>query len=248
MTSITFQCSLRHAFHRCVRTFAMPAVVAWLAGFGVLAVPVISSAELITVTGTITVDADDGASFKAGDTFGYSFTFNDATTDTSSSTFNAQFSAGVSAFSLTRDASNTGTWDPASGTFTVSPIANMSVNANGDSVTLQVRGSGFPDLNGVSFFDVGLSFGFGGVYDFVDTGIGQTFAQMAGVSPVNFALASFQNAEIRDTSLQGPTLSASVTVPEPATVVSLGGAAVLWMLIGCRRAAWRGRRCPEDRS
>jgi len=242
MTSITFQCSLRHAFHRCVRTFAMPAVVAWLAGFGVLAVPVISSAELITVTGTITVDADDGASFKAGDTFGYSFTFNDATTDTSSSTFNAQFSAGVSAFSLTRDASNTGTWDPASGTFTVSPIANMNVNANGDSVTLQVRGSGFPDLNGVPFFDVGLSFGFGGVYDFVDTGIGQTFAQMAGVSPVNFALASFQNAEIRDTSFEGPTLSASVAVPEPATVISLGGAAVLWMLIGGRRAARRGRR------
>ena len=56
----------------------MPAVVAWLAGFGVLAVPGISSAELITVTGTITVDADDGAPFKAGDTFGYSFTFNDA--------------------------------------------------------------------------------------------------------------------------------------------------------------------------
>jgi len=236
MTSITFRCSLRSTFHRCVRTFAMPAVVAWLAGFGVLAVPVISSAELITVTGTITVDADDGASFKAGDTFGYSFTFNDATTDTSSSTFNAQFSAGVSAFSLTRDASNTGTWDPASGTFTVSPIANMSVNANGDSVTLQVRGSGFPDLNGVPFFDVGLSFGFGGVYDFVDTGIGQTFAQMAGVSPVNFALASFQN------------VSASVAVPEPATVISLGGAAVLWMLIGCRRAAWRGRRRPEGRS
>jgi len=248
MTSITFRCSLRSTFHRCVRTFAMPAVVAWLAGFGVLAVPVISSAELITVTGTITVDADDGASFKAGDTFGYSFTFNDATTDTSSSTFNAQFSAGVSAFSLTRDASNTGTWDPASGTFTVSPIANMNVNANGDSVTLQVRGSGFPDLNGVPFFDVGLSFGFGGVYDFVDTGIGQTFAQMAGVSPVNFALASFQNAEIRDTSFEGPTLSASVAVPEPATVISLGGAAVLWMLIGCRRAAWRGRRRPEDRS
>jgi hypothetical protein len=248
MTSCTFHRSLRHASRGYVGTFVMPAVVAWLSGVSVLAVPGISSAELITVTGTITVDADDGASFKAGDTFVYSFTFNDATIDTASQTFNGQFNAGVSAFSLTRDASNTGTWDPASGTFTVSPIANMNVNANGDSVTLQANGSGFPDLNGVPFFDVGLSFGFGGVYDFVDTGIGQTFAQMAGVSPVNFALASFQNAEIRDTSFQGPTLSASATVPEPATVVSLGGAAVLSMLIGCRRAAWRGRRRPEDRS
>lgn len=78
MTSLTFRRSLRHASRGCVRPFAMPAVVAWLAGFGVLAVPGISSAELITVTGTITVDADDGTSFKAGDTFAYSFTFNDA--------------------------------------------------------------------------------------------------------------------------------------------------------------------------
>ena len=221
MTSLTFRRPLRHASRGCVRLFALPAVVAWLAGFGVLAVPGISSAELITVTGTITVDADDGVSFKAGDTFVYSFTLNDATTDTSSSTFNAQFNAGVSAFSLARGGSNTGTWDPASGTFNVSPLSNMSVNANGDSVTLQARGSGFPAINGVAFFDVGLSFSFSGVYDFVDTGSGQTFAQMVGVSPLNFALAPFQNAEIRDTNFQGPSLSASVAVPEPATLAKL---------------------------
>lgn len=247
MTSLTFRRSLCHASRGCVGTFAAPAVLAWLAGFGMLAVPESGSAELITVTGTLTVDADDGASFKAGDTFVYSFTFNDATTDTSSSTFNAQFNAGVSAFSLTRGGSNAGTWDPASGTFTVSPLSNMSVNANGDSVTLQARGSGFPAINGVAFFDVGLSFSFSGVYDFVDTGSGQTFAQLVGVSPLNFALAPFQNAEIRNTDFLGPSLSASVTVPEPATVVSLGGAAVLWMLTGCRRKAWRTRRGIEVR-
>jgi len=213
MTSCTFHRSLRHASRGYVGTFVMPAVVAWLSGVSVLAVPGISSAELITVTGTITVDADDGASFKAGDTFVYSFTFNDATIDTASQTFNGQFNAGVSAFSLTRvtrDASNTGTWDPASGTFTVSPIANMNVNANGESVTLQANGSGFPAINGVAFFDVGLSFVFPNPpYDFVDTGSGQTFAQMVGVSPLNFAAASSQFAEIRDTNFQGPSLSAT---------------------------------------
>lgn len=78
MTAFTFRRPLRHASRGCVRPFAMPAVVAWLASFGVLAVPGISTAELIPGTGTITVDADDGASFKAGDTFAYSFTFNDA--------------------------------------------------------------------------------------------------------------------------------------------------------------------------
>lgn len=248
MTSCTFHRSLRHASRCYAGTFVMPAVVAWLSGFSVLAVPGISSAELITVTGTITVDADDGASFKAGDTFVYSFTFNDATTDTASQTSNGQFNAGVSAFSLARGGSNTGTWDPASGTFTVSPILNMSVNANGESVTLQANGSGFPDLNGVAFFDVGLSFVFPNPpYDFVDTGSGQTFAQMVGVSPLNFAAASSQFAEIRDTNFQGPSLSASVAVPEPATVVSLGGAAVLWIMTGCSRKAWRTRRRIEVR-
>ena len=198
-------------------------------------------AELITVTGTITVTADDGDSFKTGDTFIYGFTFNDATIDTDIQTYNAQFKDGVSAFSLTRGGSNTGTWDPASGTFTVSPIANMNVNANGEFITLQATGSGFPDLNGVAFRDVVLSYGFSGVYDFVDTGSGQTFAQMVGVSPLNFALASSQSAEIRNMAFppEGPLLSASVTapIPEPGTWASMaifaGGAAY---------AGWRRRR------
>jgi hypothetical protein len=202
-------------------------------------------AALIVVSGTITVNADDGASFKAGDTFGYSFTFNDATTDTNPFTYSAQFNAGVSAFSLTRGGSNAGTWDPASGTFTVSPIANMNVNANGESITLQATGSGFPDLNGVAFRDVVLGYGFSGVYDFVDTGSGQTFAQMVGVSPLNFALASSQSAQIRDQAFPpaGPTVSASVTtapIPEPGTWATMaifaGGAAF---------AGWRRRKCAK---
>lgn len=196
-------------------------------------------AELITVTGTITVTADDGDSFKTGDTFTYGFTFNDDTIDTDSQTYNAQFKDGVSAFSLTRSVSNTGTWDPASGTFDVSPFGNMSVGANSDSITLQARGSGFPDINGVAFFDVGLTFSFAGVYDFVDTGSGQTFAQMVGVSPLNFAMASSQFAEIRDTNFQSPALSASVTapIPEPGT-----WAAMAIFAGGAAYAGWRRRR------
>ena len=194
---------------------------------------------LIVVSGTITVDADDGDSFKLGDTFIYSFTFNDATTDTNPLTYSAQFRDGVSAFSLTRGVSNTGAWNPASGTFDVSPFGNMNVGANSDSVTLQARGSGFPAINGVAFFDVGLTFVFSGVYDFVDTGSGQTFAQMVGVSPLNFAMASSQFAEIRDTNFQSPALSASVTapIPEPGT-----WAAMAIFAGGAAYAGWRRRR------
>lgn len=220
----------------------MPAIAAWIATLGALAVPQSDAAQLITVNGTITVNADDGVSFKAGDSFAYSFTFNDSTTDTASQTFSAQFNAGVSAFSLVRDTSNTGTWDPAGGTFNVSPLSNMNLNANGDVITLQAKGSGFPDLNGIAFYDVGLTFDFSGIHDFIDTGSGQTFAQMVGVSPLDFTLASNHFAEIRNTDFQSPSLSASVTVPEPATIVSLGGGGVmLWIMTGRRRAALRNR-------
>jgi hypothetical protein len=181
-------------------------------------------AALITVNGTLTVDADDGASFKAGDKFAYSFTFDDQTIGVPTGSGGAQFQAGVSAFSLTRYGSNAGTWNPASGTFNVSPLKNMVVNANSDQITLQATGSGFPDLNGVAFFDVELAYSFSGVYNFFNEGPGQPFSewvgsQMRGGSPLNFAMASSQYAQIRAANFQSPTLSASVIagVPEPGT-------------------------------
>ena len=227
---------MRHAAALTTRTVKktssfLTGILAMLVAAGLLSSAGTARAALITVAGTITVDADYGDSFKLGDTFVYGFTFNDATIDTDSQTYNAQFKDGVSAFSLTRSGSNTGTWDPASGTFNVSPLGNMSLGANSDSVTLQARGSGFPSINGVAFFDVGLTFSFSNSpYNFVDTGSGQTFAEMVGVSPLNFAAAAFQYAEIRDTSYDSPSLSASVTspIPEPgtwaATALLVGGA------------------------
>jgi len=201
-----------------------------LVAAGLLSSAGTAQAALITVGGMITVDADYGDSFKAGDTFVYGFTFDDATIDTDIQTYNAQFRDGVSAFSLTRSGSNTGTWDPASGTFDVSPFGNMIVGANSDSITLQARGSGFPSINGLSFWDVGLTFDFSyPPYNFVDTGSGQTFAEMVGVSPLNFAAAT-SFAEIRDNFSFSPLLSASVTapIPEPgtwaATALLVGGA------------------------
>ncbi len=190
---------------------------------GSLSVPAHSA--IITVGGLITVTADDGASFKTGDTFTYSFTFDDQTVDTASETFNARFNAGVSAFSLSRGVANVGTWDPAAGTFAVAPVMNFIAGANSDSVTIQANGSGFPAINGQPFFDIGLTYSFSGVRDFVDTGSGQTFAQVVGVSPLDFATASSTFAEIRDTNFVSPALTMTV-VPEPSTcVMALAGVA-----------------------
>jgi hypothetical protein len=182
---------------------------------------------IITVGGLISVTADDGASFKTGDTFTYSFTFDDQTVDTEIQTFNARFNAAVSAFSLSRGVANVGTWDPAAGTFAVAPVMNFIAGANSDSVTIQATGSGFPAINGQSFFDVGLTFGFRNVRDFVDTGSGQTFAQVVGVSPLDFATASSTRAEIRNTNFVSPALTMTVApVPEPSTyAMALAGVA-----------------------
>jgi hypothetical protein len=192
---------------------------------GLLAVP--AHGAIITVGGLITVTADDGASFKTGDTFTYSFTFDDQTVDTATETFNARFNAGVSAFSLSRGGANVGTWDPAAGTFTVAPVMNFIAGANSNAVTIQATGSNFPAINGQPFFDVGLTFSFNGVQDFVDTGSGQTFAQVVGVSPLDFATASSRSAEIRNNNFVSPTLTMTVApVPEPSTyAMALAGLA-----------------------
>jgi hypothetical protein len=192
---------------------------------GLLAVP--AHGAIITVGGLITVTADDGASFKTGDTFTYSFTFDDQTVDTATETFNARFNAGVSAFSLSRGGANVGTWDPAAGTFTVAPVMNFIAGANSNAVTIQATGSNFPAINGQPFFDVVLTFSFSGVQDFVDTGSGQTFAQVVGVSPLDFATASSRSAEIRNNNFVSPTLTMTVApVPEPSTyAMALAGLA-----------------------
>lgn len=208
--------STRIAFGRGLQLNELGFVVAWLA-VGAIGFPSgVARGATITVGGLITVTADDGASFKTGDTFTYSFTFDDQTVDTASETFNARFNAGVSAFSLSRGIANVGTWDPAAGTFGVAPVMNFIAGANSDAITIQANGSGFPAINGQPFFDVGLTFSFSGVQDFVDTGSGQTFAEVVGVSPLDFATASSTFAEIRNTNFASPALTMTV-VPEPST-------------------------------
>jgi len=212
--------SLRSAFGRGLRPNDLGFVVAWLAVGAVGFPPDVARGAIITVGGLISVTADDGASFKIGDTFTYSFTFDDQTVDTASETFNARFNLGVSAFSLSRGGANVGTWDPTAGTFAVAPVMNFIAGANSDAVTIQATGSGFPVMNGQPFFDVGLTFGFTGVRDFVDTGSGQTFAQVVGVSPLDFATASSTFAVIRNTDFASPALTMTVApVPEPSTWV-----------------------------
>ena len=200
-----------------------------------------ASAALITVSGSLTATSAAGTSIVVGDVFDYSFSFNDATVDSDAQTYNAQFSSGVSAVSLQRRVSNSGTWNPSSGTFTT---INFIVGANSDYITLQVQGTGFPSINGTAFFDLGLNFAWqSSTRNFTDTGSGQTFAQVVGVSPLNFATAdSYLFGEIRDANYNSPQFTMTVngagggaSVPEGSVLapLALGLGALL---------AGRGRR------
>ncbi len=203
--------------------------------------PVLGLAGTIAVSGQIVVSSDYGDSFKAGDTFNYSFSFDDQTIDSNSATHGAQFGSGVMAFALSRGDSNSGTWDPSVGVFMFDPEPNFSLNANGEGITLQLHGSGLPQINGADFLDIGLTYGWGGVRDFVDTGSGQTFAEIVGISPLDFSTASGFYAEIRDSNYEGPNLSMSVTaIPEPSTYATLVGLGALGV------AFWRRRRRAPD--
>ena len=200
-----------------------------------------ASAALITVSGSLTATSAAGTSIVVGDVFDYSFTFDDATVDSNSYTYNAQFGSGVSAVSLQRRGTNSGTWNPSGGTFTT---INFTANANAEGITLQAQGSGFPRIDGIAFFDLGLSFDWqSSTRNFTDTGSGQTFAQVVGVSPLNFGSADgFLFGEIRNANYSSPSFTMTVdgagggaSVPEGAVLapLALGLGALL---------AGRGRR------
>jgi len=210
----------------------------------ILAGPVTLSAAVIMVTGRITVAADYGTEFITGDTFGYSFSFDDLTTDTRSETYSAQFQSGVSAFSLTRGGANSGSWDPSSATFIVSPAFNFNANANSDSFTLQMKGTGLPQIGGKEFLDLSVSFDWTPeVRNFVDTGSGQTFAELVGTSGLDFSTANSFFAEFRNTDYAGPSLTMqTVVVPEPAAFAAIAGAFSLALVVTRRRHAGGKRR------
>ena len=201
-------------------------------------VPTLSHAASISVSGQLTVSANYGSEFVTGDTFNFSFTLDDTTTDSRFETFAGQFSPGVSGFSLVKG-SGAGTWNPSTGVFAA--VNNFATNANGESVTLQVGGSGFPQIGGSNFLDVGLTFAWtSSVRDFVDTGSGQTFAEQVGTSGLDFSTAnSYFYAELRNASFAGPQMTMSVTgaptaVPEP-TSYAAGPLALLCAILYRRR-------------
>ncbi|MCH9003474.1 MAG: hypothetical protein IIC02_12960 [Planctomycetes bacterium] len=115
------------------------------------------SAAIINRTVVLKIDVSSVVEIPVGDKFLISLSFDDSALDTDPSTFGGAFPDALQSYSISRNPENLGTWDAACGTPDLDRD-NFVTNANGDSMTIQMLGTGFPAGSPGEFRDVGLVF------------------------------------------------------------------------------------------
>lgn len=168
-------------------------VVSWM--IIAVFVGVAASATPVPATLTFRVTAvDPGITAVAvGDRITLQFTVDDSVVDTNAGVGAGTFPSLMTAASGSAAAENSGSWTP-SGTFDLAG-SNYVTNAYGDNFTFEMSGTGFPDGGaGLPFLDFDL--GFQVPFDLTDSGLGDTFAQQLGGTPIDFA-SYFRGGSIR---------------------------------------------------
>lgn len=201
----------------CKRAMATLALVL-LGTTAALAAPVPVSLEFEVTS------VDPGVTEVAvGDRFTMDFVIEDSTTDTASGVGAGQFPGLLTSFDVTADPANTGAWTP-SGTYS-SAASNFVTNAFGDNLTLQVRGTGYPDGGaGLTFQDFDL--GFGWPPGINDSGSGDTFAEQLG-GTFDLPPAVLRAASIRFTDGSDFPAAQLERVREPVRVTALDRSALI---------------------
>ena len=172
----------------------------------------------VVVSGTTQATSSVGTSIVTGDIFTWSFTLDLDSTATSGSGFSGTFNNAVSAFTLTASSNNVGTWSPAGVNWVISPVFNLNTNANGDSMTLQVRATYAPPIDSITFFDLGITVAWDpSVVDVQNISGTPSLGTTLGTFSPDFDSASYY-FELRDTNYS----SASFVVPavQPSSEVT----------------------------
>lgn len=190
-----------------------------------LASPVIAAPINETLIFRVTAVDPGVTAVAVGDRFTVQFTIEDSVIDTNASTGAGTFPSLVTSFIVTPDPTNSGTWAP-TGTFDLGAASNYVTNAFGDGVTLQVRGTGFPDGGaGLTFQDFDLNFGV--PFGVTDSGLGDTFAQQLSGGTIDFNAFLFGGG-LRFTDGQDfPEATFVIEAPASAPAVPLSGPAGL---------------------
>jgi len=191
-------------------------------------------ATLLSYQGTFEINTSPISEIVSGDTFAFTFTYDDAITDNSVITNHGSFSGALTAFSLTAEAGNAGTWDPSGGIFTLPG----SVTTSAARVIFLALGTGFPHLNMTGTFS-NAQLSFNGI-PITDTGGGQTLADQLG-GPLSGDLSTFTSTEGAIAIFFGPRATGSLTsfsaVPVPTTLILF-----VTGLIGLAGYRWQQRR------
>ena len=201
---------------RTINTLLKSSLLAWSALF-LLATfaslinpkPLTAAPQLdnVVIKGVITVTDNTGfeSEFDVGDAFIYEIVFDKNSLASSTNSFSATYTPGVSSAVLRPGSPNSGKW--ITGTHNLSS-SNVNVNVNGDAITFQLNNPspGVPNLGGVAFLDVGLSYSYSGVYDFTLPGGDNAFKDVTGAE-FDFNDAVFFTPEVRNASYQSPSFS-----------------------------------------
>ena len=201
----------------------------------------------VSYVGTIEIDQlGSGVSGIAiGDRFDFAFTYDDAVTDAGGGQpdIEGHFPNALLAFSLPRHSGNTGSWNPAGGTFSMPQEIYTAEPAFNQFVLFAPANPGFPLLDGAALQDITVSIASSTVTLISDPGSGQTLTQTLvggrlpdgdsstynAAAPQNWAMTVFTDSA--DVWADGHVISVNLVgdIPEPATLtlLALGGLALL---------------------
>lgn len=168
-----------------------------------------------------TATTSSGPSIVAGDKFFVDtvLQLDTASTDSDPSYAN-NFDNSVVSFTLTSFPSNTGTWSSQGVVWNISPVFNLTTNANGDQLILQVKTSAAPDINSVPFNDIVVSLDWNQWdLDMVWQAGSTTLANKLGTRTPDLTAAAVY-FEFRDTSLNSETFTISQKTLGPTTTTT----------------------------
>ena len=181
--------------------------------------PAVTSTTL-RVVGSATAASSSGTSIVAGDVFHWTLTLDLDEAATATGSASNTYNASVDAFGLAAAPGNRGTWSPDAIAWTINPSANVDANGNGDGLTVEIAGSDAPDIDGVTFSDVEIAFG----WDAADLdavtidrdGNGTvTLLDWFGTTRPPLDAVSYATLQLRDTGSGSASFTATIEADHP---------------------------------